>query len=290
MAKAADRGRLRQDRYRFAAPGRLLGAPRSRFTLAIIAKLSRLMSVIAIAASVLFAVSMATESPAYATTCTTQQYWYYAGEHTLDLHAGIGRYISVDGISMWDQGQYGHLLNYLNVQYDSNHWLQVGYGMGSAGSGYSSNLEAYVEGSDVNGYDFGYYPNIPLAQNDFYTLYYTGTSNGGNFLWDGWINNGSNWILIGQSWVPDVAATAYAQTEAAVFLNQPCPVLNPYEWFGTYGNGAADANTGLELDDGGNWALWDPGNFPYETPQLQVNAPYNFVWLDSWYAFYTWGS
>jgi hypothetical protein len=227
----------------------------------------------------------------------------YSGQQQYPSWQGIEGYISVDGISL--QGSTNdHILNFeelknftataCNRNGLTGCWLQDGYGLGLLPNpcNYTGTGLAYEENNDVNGYDCTWQTGISLAQDDFWNVYYTHQTSGTNGLLDGYINTGSGPRLIGQGWVPNYAGnlTATAELEVNVTgngVNQNCPSVNQWEYYGTNGSGTSSAQYALYLSsDGNNWAEWTQA-----ISQEFNNAPYNhYTVINANYAFKTYGS
>jgi hypothetical protein len=209
---------------------------------------------------------------AFATTCNG---YVYTGQEANGYYQGLEGAISVDTLSLPNTSS-AHNVNWVgltNFQTSPNYWLQVGYGYGALPSpcGAVSSLYAYEENQDVNGYNCTWETPISLAQNDYYTVFYTGTFNdencpGADGLLDGYIYNGSSWTLIGQAWVPSCAAnlTPQALAEGYTASSATCPDWNQYEYFGTNGSGTVNSGTSLDLSTNGtSWAAWTGGPAAY---------------------------
>ena len=250
---------------------------------------------------------LAQAGAAGATTCTNTggsgNGYYYAGLETNSYaYAGVEGYISVDGQQVYDES-FQHLLNYVGVITPlscsvTTCGIQTGDGTGTI-SGHSNPSGAttpnpYMEENDVNGYDPAW-SSIGLTQNDFYTVFYTGTTKhvGGNVvgLFDAYVQpSGSSPQLIGQAWLRDyrrVVPGGITEVEE-VGSSENCPTLNQYEYFGTNGSGGSNSGTYLEALTGGSTQTWEA--WPSSDATHHQDAPYVYSSLHDFGAFETWKS
>lgn len=148
-------------------------------------------------------------------------------------------------------------------------------------------VEAYMEENDVNQYDCVNFPpgQISLEQQDFYTVFFTGTCNAAGYgLTNAYIYNGTSTDLIGQAWLPYCAhSTIYADTEFNESATSSCPTLTEYEEFG-YGTHEL-----YQSDNGKTWSLWTTSG-EYDTDTTGSN-PLHLTPTPptSAYRFKTWG-
>lgn len=193
---------------------------------------------------------------------------------------GVEGKISVDHESMPTINQptgTGHILNSLTMSESPGDCPNPPYGptrrcfiaagnqLGLVGGNCHNTavVEAYMEENDVNQYDCADFSpgQISLAQQDFYTVFYTGTCNGDGYgLVNAYINNGTSLDLIGQAWLPACALSqVYANTEFLESATSSCPTLTKYEEFG-YGT-----NELYESPNGKTWDLWTQSEEYYTT-------------------------
>ena len=197
--------------------------------------------------------------------------WQYSGKASGLTWQGVEGDISVDTETLPNDTGY-HLLNYIDMNENTppagscpytplgTCWIQIGDSVGTTGpppaNCKTQGIRAYIEKSDVNGYECfaATAMGVPLAQNDYYSLHYTGTNSGTNGLVEAWITakNGVQ-VNIGYAYLPNYAkSTLYALTEFDSFSasDQGCPSLAKYQYFGHY-NGPLE-----QSPDGLSWTPW----------------------------------
>lgn len=175
-----------------------------------------------------------------------------------------------------------------NCDGQSQCWVQIGHLKGLLPTGGSvRHNTAYFEANNAGGqYKFQDYPGIGLAQDTFYTTYYSGIRNAlGYYKYPAYVQDSAGHNdLEGTAVLYEYANTAEAEAEMfndgqGSYPNY-CPTIDPtgfYQYFGT--NGSGGTNTGYSLDNATagppqNWSPWTSGVTPqrdYEMDFIQPN-------------------
>jgi hypothetical protein len=224
--------------------------------------------------------SVVTAGSASAATCNGGGY-LYGGQQEGVGWEGIEAYLNTTSLTLYAGSSEAHVLNLVeekNFSADCSGqagcWLQDGWGIGYLPSpcGVSSGVYPYEENADVNAYNCTWETTIPLGNSNFFNVYFTGVTSGGNGLMDGYMTNGGTPILIGQAWLPDNATnlTSTAVTEVYTRSSQQCPTVGAWQTFSS-----------LNLSpNGSTWYDWSG------TPTGTFNdSPYTYNSTHAWDAF-----
>lgn len=226
---------------------------------------------------------------------------YYTGQLSSNYaNDGVAGYIQGSALAVSNPDT-AHGLVYLAAEdHDPNDGvgvdsLQVGYGIGTTDKATTSTSEVYEEGADINSggtYVAAYYSEFSMG-NDGFEDYFTGSYQGLNGLYDGYIYTpSSGFVLIGQAYFDQPTSSILgAQGEAATAVSQDCPYLGG-ELFGTEGSyGYYDAASELYVLP--RSYVEEPWGTNISTSLHVVNPPgystYAYTSFNEYDAFYAYG-
>jgi hypothetical protein len=259
-----------------------------------------------------------TISPAFASTCAANTYYYVGRYNTAVVggYNGIERYISHPNDVIYNVTEQ-HLAYYFDISENTNNcvfyaggpaspcWAQIGIGYGhfgdySSGGGNPENGNtAYFEfNSPLYGNNGPILFTSPygLEPNTFFTEYYNGLKSGNYYEFQG-VYGSPN----GAYYFPNLAYLSYdngypeAISEAYNSLaGVTCPAMTypgyPPTYYGTNGSGTVTSNTWIDWTVGGGYPNnWQQANLP-----AYANTFIYHVWFynggSPGDAFYTYGS
>lgn len=238
-----------------------------------------------------------------ATTCGAYDY-KYMGQATpsASWDQAYGD-ISVASIAVPAGLSNAHEINYLSltdvedrcntdIRSSMNCWIQAGYGEGNVG-GYinTKGQEPYMEYSDEYGYNVNWVTTFGLTQDDYVTVYDTGTQDGmGNTLYEAFIQPTTLGAkMIGKAWLYRQSVYVQAYSEGENFSSAACPSIKQYIYFGTNGSGGGGSSAQYDLQIGnsaGTVQAWNISNATNPT----TRPPYSYTPLYSRSAFEGYGS